>query len=236
MAMEALTYDRAYAYRQEIPPKEYETWQPRKVMQLLIDIDPNADKNSSIAFGLEEEAGKPAKKMAMLGSEEVLNLATLKKHYDALGSYLHMPTLKQMFDGPSPDFAQLKERCEKIVAYLEKVLASRVFNVTLGQFATLECVRCSANIRKRVPFASELLEAKCFNCGAEYRVRNESDQQSLWEPIVEEIGCPGESCAGKIKLWRDEIKRGTWWTCNSCGKAYEICLSIAEKEATPPSE
>lgn len=29
MAMEALTYDRALAYKDEFPPNEYETWQPR---------------------------------------------------------------------------------------------------------------------------------------------------------------------------------------------------------------
>jgi hypothetical protein len=29
MAMESLTYDRAKAYKDEFPPDEYETWQPR---------------------------------------------------------------------------------------------------------------------------------------------------------------------------------------------------------------
>lgn len=29
-AMEALTYDRALAFKDEIPPEEYKTWQPRK--------------------------------------------------------------------------------------------------------------------------------------------------------------------------------------------------------------
>jgi CHAD domain-containing protein len=34
-AMEALTYDRLRAYRAEIPPEEYATWQPRKVVAML---------------------------------------------------------------------------------------------------------------------------------------------------------------------------------------------------------
>jgi hypothetical protein len=37
LAMEAITYDRARTYRNEMPPQEYDTWQPRKLMQLLID-------------------------------------------------------------------------------------------------------------------------------------------------------------------------------------------------------
>lgn len=86
MAMEALTYDRAFAYKDEFPPDEYETWQPIKVMSVLLEIDPTTDKNSSIAFGLEERPGVPASVMQSLGEEKVLNMATLKSHYSALGS------------------------------------------------------------------------------------------------------------------------------------------------------
>ena len=58
-AMEALTYDRALAYEEEIPPSEYNTWQPRKVMSLLLEINPTADKDSSVTIGLEETFGVP---------------------------------------------------------------------------------------------------------------------------------------------------------------------------------
>jgi len=58
-AMEALTYDRAATYNAELPTAAYDTWQPRKVMELLLEIDPNADKDSSLAVGLEETPGIP---------------------------------------------------------------------------------------------------------------------------------------------------------------------------------
>ena len=99
MAMEALTYDRAAAYKDEFPPKEYETWQPRKVMAVLLEIDPMTDKDSSIAIGSEEQYGVPAPKMTSLGTEKVLGLKTLKWHYDALGSYLHIQSLKSVRSG-----------------------------------------------------------------------------------------------------------------------------------------
>ena len=41
MAIESITYDRALAYKKEFPPREYETWQPKKVMAELLDIDPS---------------------------------------------------------------------------------------------------------------------------------------------------------------------------------------------------
>lgn len=55
MAMEALTYDRAASYKDEFPPDEYETWQPRKVMSVLLEIDPMADKDSVLAFAIEKQ-------------------------------------------------------------------------------------------------------------------------------------------------------------------------------------
>src|SRR5689334_18183442 len=52
-AMEALTYDRALAFKDDIPPEQYKTWQPRKLMAVLLDIDPLIGMTSTIAFGLE---------------------------------------------------------------------------------------------------------------------------------------------------------------------------------------
>lgn len=54
-AMEALTYDRALAFKDDIPPEEYKTWQPRKLMAVLLDIDPSIGITSTIAYGIEEE-------------------------------------------------------------------------------------------------------------------------------------------------------------------------------------
>lgn len=103
MAIEALAYDRAQAFAAEMPPSEYDTWQPRKLLQVLLDIDPLADKDSTITFGIEPEYGVLPDKMQLLGSEKVLNAATLKKHYDALGNYLHMPTVRQLREGKGLD-------------------------------------------------------------------------------------------------------------------------------------
>ena len=96
MAMEALTYDRAQAYADEIPPTEYDTWQPRKLLMLLLEIDPYADGDSIVHMGIEEEYGKPAKEMKPVGAEEVLNLSVLRRFYDALSARLHVPTPRQL--------------------------------------------------------------------------------------------------------------------------------------------
>ena len=64
-AMEAVTYDRALAFKDEIPPEEYRTWQPRKLMAVLVDVDPSIGMTSTIAVGIESEYGKPAEDMEL---------------------------------------------------------------------------------------------------------------------------------------------------------------------------
>ncbi|MCW9012781.1 MAG: hypothetical protein OQL06_03285, partial [Gammaproteobacteria bacterium] len=135
MAIEAITYDRAQAYKEEIPPAEYKTWQPRKLMQLLLDIDPDTDKNSGIGIGLEKTPGVPAEETTYLGTENVFNFKSIKDHYDALGSFLHMPTLKQIEENKAHNASKLRARCEKIIEALEAALSSPVFNITIGSFS-----------------------------------------------------------------------------------------------------
>ena len=96
MVMEALTYDRALAYKDEFPPNEYETWQPRKLMAVLLDINPVADQDSSIRFGVEEEYNGTSPAMRSLGSEKLLNMATLKEHYDAPDSVITLRELQEI--------------------------------------------------------------------------------------------------------------------------------------------
>ena len=182
MAMEALTYDRALAYKDEFPPAEYETWQPRKVMSVLLDIDPTADMDTSLAFGEEGGYGVPAPVMRPLGSEKVLNMATLRKHYDALGSYLHVQSMKQLRAGKSLDFGKIRSRCEEIAEFIKVVLSSPVFNITLGSFSTFNCIECGKPIRKRLPQGQSEVRAECYECHASYTLDGKVNGHIQWKP------------------------------------------------------
>lgn len=231
MAMEALTYDRAAAYKDEFPPQEYETWQPRKVMAVLLDIDPMTDKDSSIAIGQEEKYGVSAPKMTSLGTEKVLGLKTLKKHYDALGNYLHVQSLKSVRCGKTVDFIKFRKRCEEIAKFVSNVLSSPVYNCTIGVFSNLKCVECGNPIRKRIPSGESEVTAKCFECGATYTVVDEGEGKSQWAPHQHEIECASTNCSHKIVVWHHELEVGRRWECPSCKGENTFVLAINFKEA-----
>lgn len=227
MAMEALTYDHMQVYADEIPPAEYATWQPKRVMELLLQIDANADKDSSLAVGLEETYGVAPKEMQFLGTEQVLSMATIRKHYDALGSHLHMPTLKQLKDGKTFDAAKLRARCAQIVAGLEKVLASPIRNIRFAVVSQTDCVYCGKPMRKRAPVDDKPLSAKCFECGARYRLIPVGQKQVRWEPMQSKVSCPTDGCDHAFMIGDHEVELGAGWTCPRCGNRWVVCYGIA---------
>jgi len=227
MAIEAVTYDRMQAYADEIPPDAYATWQPKRVMDLLLEIDANADKDSSLAFGLEDTYGIAAKEMQFLGIERVLDMATIRKHYDALGAHLHMPTLKQMQEGKKFDAVKLRTRCLQIVENLEKVLTSPIRNIRFAVMSQTECVYCGKPMRKRAPTDDKPVPAKCFECGGLYRLIPVGEHQVRWEPMQSNVLCPTKDCDYTFVIGDHQVKLGAHWACPKCGQRWMVSYGIA---------
>lgn len=217
-AIEAITYDRAKAYEKELPASVYETWQPKKLMELLIEEDPNAGKNSALAAAREDKAGNTIEPFRPLGSETVFSLKNIRDHYDALGSYLHTPTVKQLRSGQGHNYVRLRSRCDQIVAELTAALGSSIFNVTLGVFSTLDCTRCNQEIRKRTGHLKqgETLKAYCHSCDAPYIVTATENDMTMWKSVKHPIVCPNPQCAKPSDLWEDQIKDGQRFRCIHC--------------------
>ena len=70
-------------------------------VQLLIGCptDPLADQTAHIAVGIEEEYGMPSKDMQPFGVDHRFTVEWPNKTHNALGSYLHEPTISQHKSG-----------------------------------------------------------------------------------------------------------------------------------------
>lgn len=228
LAMEAVTYDRAQSFSSEIPPDEYARWQPKKLMQVLHQIDPTIAMTSTVSSGTEDvfEISPPPNKMKLVGTDNVLTLADLKKTYDAIGSALHMPHLKQLMDGDVDQSEKIKSHCAKAIADLERVLSSSVWNASFINFSEIKCMRCENKIRKRMPHGKTEIDAQCFECRAQYKIVAYDNGQVQWFPKQRLIDCPTEGCQSKLMIWDDEIRFGKWWTCKSCSQAYGISYCL----------
>ncbi len=229
--MEAITYDRAQAYRSELPPEALSTWQPRRLLAYLTEIDPKANLPATIAIGIEHVPGvaPPDEEMVLIGTDNVLSTKTLKKHYDAIGGHLHMPTMAQVEAGKVQDNARLRKRLEGIILEIELVLASEVQNVVAGPVTTLEhCIRngCGERVSRLLPFSPSSVEARCSACGALYEVTYDGKAQPTWTPKGYSHPCPTPDCAGVAHFWPDELKPGTRWRCDACNSEFQMFLGV----------
>ncbi len=231
MALEALIYEKAGLYKEELSNKKLSTWQPKKLLTLLLEIDPVADKSSSIAVGIEEEYGKPASKMTSLGKDRVIGLKEIKKYYDKLGSYLHTQTIDQLADGKGPKPDGMRTRCNEIKEIINEVLASPVFNADFKVTSSIECGECGTKIVRRIPTGSKSLEAKCINCPASYTLTVVDENKTSWQPNIHKVKCANELCMSPFELWKSEIEIGIGWKCKECQGENRIVPCIQYKSA-----
>lgn len=70
MDMEALIYERAAIYADELGPKQIKTWQPKQLMDRMLEIDPQADQAVTLSFGIEPSYGEKPETMTLLGTDQ----------------------------------------------------------------------------------------------------------------------------------------------------------------------
>lgn len=221
LAMEALTYDRAQAYSRDLPKSEIGTWQPKKVLAVLLALDPMADSDKSLSMskGPATEADEDFEDMFDFGTETVLNMKAVKDHYDAIGNRLHMPTIKQMEDTGAHEPERLRQRLERALTHLEKVLASPISNLTvIGRNSQIDCMRCGHRIRRAVEDNAARTKARCPECGLGYDLVPNKKDDFDWHPEKSKMKCSNPECPEELTVYRDELKLGLVVTCAACGQ------------------
>ncbi|MEO8460114.1 MAG: hypothetical protein ABI451_06275 [Dokdonella sp.] len=230
MAFEALTYERAVVYRTYLPMEQLEAWQPRQVLKELLEIDSLADQGGTLYLGLEDVPGVAAKNFSNIGTEYVLSFATIKKHYDALGSFLHIPSIKQLREGKLPDLSRLRDHCNDAADAIKKALSSRAFGMSMGIDQAFPCERCGKNIVRRTPLVPYEYDIKCSGCRAVYNFKSEKTGEVEVRPNSKPIDCLKAECDGKHMLWGDEFDPGHTWKCERCGTIHELVMRVAMRE------
>ena len=95
MCIEAICYEKLKSYQKQIPEELLETWQPQKVVESLLEYDPDIELDFSLAIFREDEDGKPEEIPSFVGEHKAITLKFIKRSYHKLGYYLHVPTIAQ---------------------------------------------------------------------------------------------------------------------------------------------
>src|SRR6267143_6088324 len=120
-SLEAYAYSLLQRYLSEVPLRAVETWQADKVLKELLAIDPKAGSSYTLRMKRNASENEAAGEWRKLGEDRRLPGDYVRKSYQTLGSFLHVPTIRRSNDSPNP--ARARERAVEIQKRLLDMLA-----------------------------------------------------------------------------------------------------------------
>jgi len=225
-AFEALAYENALGYSDELVGEDYLVWQPTRLLEKILEIDPFS--NGPLDLSIQDPKTKEWHK---LGTQDRIGLGTLKKLYFALGNRLHTPSLAETIRNEPPKCGAFRKLCEKCVALIERDLnATMRMDGSIFGSTSLACVGCGTMIRRRLDAlrtsqnenkTKDAITANCSGCAASYTIRWEGDGY-YWETQKWQAKCPFTDCDRIHEKWTREVKVGMVSKCPTCGKRSKV--------------
>lgn len=221
-AIEYITYDQLQSYMKEVSDDALKKWTPKQVISAMLEVDPHADKSAIITFGLEHEYGvpPPPEEMQLLGEDRRFTMKWANKNHNALGNFLHAPTMLQLESGGAPALKLMVGKAMEVANECEHILRSPVINFNFGHFFEFECMDCKNQIRRRSGSFTPEQGVVCTKCGATYDVKSSEDGHVSFDLRQVKFNC--HSC--KIENWLGihRLIPGEIVICAACGKKSSI--------------
>jgi predicted RNA-binding Zn-ribbon protein involved in translation (DUF1610 family) len=210
--LEAYAYDLLTGYLTEAPMRLIEkTWQADKVVKELLAIDPESAMSSTVNVQRSATETEPAGRARKLGEDRRLSVDYVHKNFQALGSFLHAPMIRQSVASSEAQ----RKRAVEIRDTFSKLLApgriTAFFAVGMHRF---NCNDCGGPIARRAEFLLKGKPFECGNCGLPYDVELLEDEKVAIEPRYMLWDCP--RCQSHRKIFASRAKDGTDVTCPEC--------------------
>jgi DNA-directed RNA polymerase subunit RPC12/RpoP len=194
-------------------------------MKELLRIDPQADKSSHIRYRRQGRDGEPDGPVKNVGEDRRLSAERVRKAYQQLGSFLHVPTIKQSREDEPLDVNVARDRAETIRAELEHVLSTTISNANFGQFITFNCSQCETPVKRRTSIIEEGSEVECGNCGQTFTL--EPDADGSFSVVTLSYSWDCNVCGTLREIPRSKAKDGLDVTCPNCND--RVTLSREER-------
>jgi DNA-directed RNA polymerase subunit RPC12/RpoP len=224
LAIEYITYNQLQAYMSEVSDVALKKWTPKQVISEMLEVDPHADKSSIITFGLEHSYGvsPPPEEMQTLGQDRRFSMKWANKNHNALGNFLHAPTMHQLESGTVATTAAIIEKATSVATECDYILSSPVFNFNFGQFFEFECVDCGAHIRRRVGSFTQLQGVVCLSssCRATYDIEPGMEDKIVVHLRMTNYTC--QPCGAENLVGTHKVVDGALLECKKCGKKVTV--------------
>ena len=221
--IEAITYDKLRLYAKRLPQDVLEIWQPPQALRALLEFEPYVDEDFTLTISPESEPGVPTGNWTTLGEHRTFKLSWLRKYYNKIGSFLHVPTprTKYEMERAEHDPGRLRGHLKEIIETLEPIIESS-FDASLATVVEFQCPECGDHIICNRDGLKRRRKTICLNpnCAAEFAAKEDETGRFKFQIIATPFQCTG--CGFKNFIENRKIAIGLHFKCERCGQEHEI--------------
>ena len=223
--LEALTYDKLKLYKSRLPPSLLSTWQPPQALKVLERLEPGSTEDFTLYFGREDTPGQPASEVTYIGTHKFIDLRWLRKTYNKLGNYLHVPTPSAKRQQP------LRSDLEKMLQTLEPIVQSSL-DATIAETVEFDCHKCEKKVLTNKKGLKTGSEVECLdeNCGTIYWVHEQDDGKFKFILKAARFSC--KECSDTIEIGYRFLTVGYQFRCTNCDRGYQLA-GVTYREIDP---
>jgi hypothetical protein len=215
MAIERLFYSLLPSYREELPDDLMKVWQPKKIIDALIDCDPYVEQDYTVSIASELPNGGHGP-VSRIGRYKAVDRKLLRQYYHKIGSFLHAP-MRHEHKNLTKMQSFLNSAAQRIEEYcLETTIVSN-----FGVFHTVTCV-CGRTIKRNAQAVQKRPYIICPDekCRAVFDLLNIDENNAVWKLRETKIVCPCCNTSNFVgtHLIADEARVA----CVECHKRYVI--------------
>ncbi|HDM8146019.1 TPA: hypothetical protein P0E33_004875 [Vibrio harveyi] len=215
--IEAIVYKRLETSSDAVPLSLVNTWQPPRIIKLLSELD------SYTCQEVELWLADDSKQFSFFSKQESIDSKQLAKVYQALGSYLHLPTIKQ---GDVPDL-KVSSSIRKALRFIEPLTNNSAI-VSVSDVVIFNCIECDQKIvTPKKALQNNECRIVCDNqsCKATYLVRSEHK----FDLELAQAKC--KKCGNDIVVTKGFVCDGYEFSCEKCDTLHEVRYTYEAKES-----
>lgn len=220
--IEAITYEKLRLYAKRLPAEVLEKWQPPQALRALLEYEPYADQNFTLRIATKVAPGVPSDNWVTLGTHHTFKVKWLRKTYNKLGYFLHIPSLNTSNKSSHNAICtQLREVLNNIVAELDPIVASPI-DSSLASVITFQCSVCEDYVLINKAGLQKNKRAICLNpnCSAEFFAEEDDPDNFVFRLIATAFDC--QSCGHGNLIENRKLKIGFRFKCDNCGEEHEF--------------
>ncbi|UCI19907.1 hypothetical protein FJ970_02745 [Mesorhizobium sp. B2-1-8] len=215
LCVEAICYGMLCLYRSELSKGELAKWQPKKVLDELLEIDKYATTPQLLSVQ-DPKTGE----WHDFGTQDYrFSVKWANKAHNALGNALHVPTIDQVEKGQEATPAIFRERCQEYMPELRKVLDSQSWHLHMtGPRWTMRCA-CGFEMHRRAEHIEKGVIVICSECGRVYDVVHVGDVLDI---ELRKLRWQCKKCGKENGTPERDLVENIMTECFACGEPTQV--------------